>query len=308
MGSRIGQMVSQFPQQNEQIGKQLAEGRAAQMRAAVTGTAAAGRPMARGTLGQAAAQSIQQQAQPQLQARQQTIQQQGQLAQMQLQEQATQKAQRLQDRKAASARQERENLLALNQLQRGLGDSLFTQQMQFQKDELNRAVFTERQLMDYKVVSAKRGEDLANYQQMVTQTSQFRMQLLKTSYQRIQEQLQVSFALNEQEKDQAQELRLLEAKRAIEEKIAKEQAEQANRGAMFSAIGTAVGVVAGVALTVVTGGAGAVAIGAAAAAGGALGGAVGSGLAANENKGRSMPATGMSPSSGSGLGPTTYGR
>jgi hypothetical protein len=308
MGARIGQMASQFPQQNEQIGKSLAEGRAAQIRAAVTGTAAAGRPMARGTLGQAAAQSIQQQAQPQLQARQQTLQQQGQMAQMQLQEGALQKAQRLQDRKVASARQERENLLALNQLQKGLGDSIFTQQMQFQKDELNRAVFTERQLMDYKVMSAKRGEDLANYQQMVTQASQFRMQLLKTSYQRIQEQLQMNFTLNEQEKDQAQELQLLEAKRVIEEKIAKEQAEQANRGAMFSAIGTMGGIAAGVALTVATGGTGAVAIGAAAAAGGALGGAGGGALAANENKNRSMPSGGMSPSSGSGLGPTTYGR
>lgn len=251
MGSRIGQMASQFPQQNEQIGKSLAEGRAAQMRAAVTGTAAAGRPMARGSLGQAAAQSIQQQAQPQLQARQQTIQQQGQLAQMELQEQGMQKAQRLQARKQSMAQQERENVLSLNRLQQGLGDSLFSQQMQFQKDELNRAVFTERQLLDYKVMSAKRTEDLANYQQMVTQASQFRMQLLKASYEQIEKQLQASFTLNEQEKDQAQELRLLEAKRVIEEKMRAEQNKSAERGAMIQAAGgllsTAGGVVMGVA-------------------------------------------------------------
>ena len=310
MGSRIGQMASQFPQQNEQIGQSLAEGRAAQMRAAVTGTAAAGRPMARGSLGQAAAQSIQQQAQPQLQARQQTAQQQGQLAQMELQEQGARKAQRLQDRKQAMAQQERENVLSLNRLQQGLGDSLFSQQMTFQKDELNRAVFTERQLMDYKMLSVKRSEELADYQQMVTQTSQFRMQLLKQSYQLIQTQLQQSFTLSEQDKDQAQELRLAEAKRVIMEKIAKEQADQAERGAMFRAIGTGVGVVAGAALTVATGGTGAAAIGAAAAAGGALGGAIGGFVdasTASPGPAYSAAAYGIGGNRAD-LGPTTYGR
>lgn len=307
MGSRIGQMASQFPQQNEQIGKSLAEGRAAQMRAAVTGTAAAGRPMARGSLGQAAAQSIQQQAQPQLQARQQTIQQQGQLAQLELQEQGMQKAQRLQARKQSMAQQERENVLSLNRLQQGLGDSLFSQQMQFQKDELNRAVFTERQLLDYKVMSAKRTEDLANYQQMVTQASQFRMQLLKASYEQIEKQLQASFTLNEQEKDQAQELRLLEAKRVIEEKMRAEQAKNAERGAWMSAGGALLTTAGGV-IMAATGWTGVgIGIGAAAMAAGTALSMEGAKEAGKGGGSLSAGSAGIGTPR-SDMGPTTYGR
>lgn len=309
MGSRIGQMASQFPQQNEQIGQSLAEGRAAQMRAAVTGTAAAGRPMARGSLGQAAAQSIQQQAQPQLQARQQTAQQQGQLAQMELQERGMAKQAELQRRQQSLAQQQRENVVSLNQLQQGLGDRLFTRETQLQKDQLGRAKFTERQLMDYKLTSTQRREQMADYEQSVIQVSQLKMQALKQSYALIQAALQQDFAKEEQDKDIAQSNRLYAAQKSIQEKIAREQAKQAERGAMFRTIGTAVGTVGGAVVGAVAGGpAGAVA---GASAGGALGGAAGS-FAASSTATKT-PATGQGMNVGTqsnyaGLGPTTYGR
>lgn len=309
MGSRIGQMASQFPQQNEQIGRSLAEGRAAQMRAAVTGTAAAGRPMARGSLAQAAAQSVQQQAQPQLQARQQTIQQQGQLAQMELQERDMTKQAELQRRQQSLAQQQRENVLALNQLQQGLGDRLFTRETQFQKDQIGRTKFTERQLMDYKLTSVQRREQLASYEQSVIQVSQLKMQTLKQAYSLISQALQQDFASTEQEKDIAQSNRLYAARKTIEEKIAKEQAKQAERSAMFRSVGTVIGTVGGAVVGAFAGGpAGAVA---GASAGGALGGAAGSGISAATAKKSPVTSQGMgvgTQSSYSGLGPTTYGR
>lgn len=310
MGSRIGQMASQFPQQNEQIGRSLAEGRAAQMRAAVTGTAAAGRPMARGSLGQAAAQSIQQQAQPQLQARQQTVQQQGQLAQMELQERGMAKQAELQRRQQSLAQQQRENVVSLNQLQQGLGDRLFTRETQLQKDQLGRAKFTERQLMDYKLTSAQRREQLASYEQSVIQMSQLKMQALKQAYSLISQAMQQDFASTEQGKDIAQSNRLYAARKAIEEKIAAEQARQAERSAQFRAIGTVIGTVGGAVVGALAGGGPAGAV-AGASAGGAIGGAAGSFVAAQTAEKRPVTSQGMgvgTQSSYSGLGPTTYGR
>jgi hypothetical protein len=309
MGSRIGQMASQFPQQNEQIGQSLAQGRAAQMRAAVTGTAAAGRPMARGSLAQAAAQSVQQQAQPQLQARQQNIQQQGQVAQLELQEREMTKKAELQRRQQGLAQQQRESVVSLNQLQQGLGDRLFTREVQLQKDQLGRAKFTERQLMDYKVTSAQRREQMGDYEQTVIQISQLKMQSLKQAYTLIQEALKQDFTSTEQEKDITQSNRLYAARKTIEEKIAAEQAKQAERSAMFRTVGTVVGTVGGAVVGAFAGGpAGAVA---GASAGGALGGAAGSGVASATAQ--KKPMTGQSMNVGtqsnySGVGPTTYGR
>ena len=309
MGSRIGQMASQFPQQNEQIGQSLAEGRAAQMRAAVTGTAAAGRPMARGSLGQAAAQSIQQQAQPQLQSRQQTAQQQGQLAQMELQERGMAKQAELQRRQQSLAQQQRENVVSLNQLQQGLGDRLFTRETQLQKDQLGRAKFTERQLMDYKMTSVQRREQLAGYEQSVIQMSQLKMQSLKQAYSLITQAMQQDFASTEQGKDIAQSNRLYTARKTIEEKIAAEQARQAERSAQFRAIGTVIGTVGGAVVgTVAAGPAGGMA---GATAGGALGGAAGSFAASSTATKTPVTGQGMNvgtQSNYAGLGPTTYGR
>lgn len=315
LSSNISQMASQFPQQNEDVARKQAEARQAAIRSAVAGAARRG-PLPSQTLGQAAAQSVQQQAQPRLQAQARTIEQQGQLAQMQLQQEGAGKQAELQRRNVQLQQQHRLAVTSLNQLQQGLGDKLVTRETQFQKDQLGRTMFTERQLMDYKLASSRRREDMADYEQAVTQASQLRMQALKQSHAIITQSLQQMFAQDEQTKDIRQTERIHAARKSIEEKMAAEAARQAERASRFQAtgriVGTVVGGVVGGVAGVFVGGVGAVpGAMAGAAAGGAIGSAAG-GLAASstapKKEGYSAQRMGVGTSQAqSEIGASTYG-
>ena len=315
LAPQVAQMASQFPQQNEEVGRRQAEARQAAIRSAVAGAARRG-PVARQTLGQTAAQSVQQQAQPRLQAQARTMEQQGQLAQVQLQQEGTSKQSELQRRNTQLQQQHRLAVTSLNQLQQGLGDKMVSRETQFQKDQMGRTLFTERQLMDYKLASVRRREDLAQYEQAVTQASQLRMQALKTSHAIITQALQQQFAQDEQTKDLRQTERLHAARKTIEEKMAAEQARQAERAARFQAtgkiVGTVVGGVVGGVAGVFVGGVGAVpGAMAGAAAGGAIGSAGGGLLASStapKKEGYSAQRMGVGTSQAqSEIGASTYG-
>lgn len=191
-----------------------------------------------------------------------------QTAQTVMKQGADESSQRLQ-RKSLEA--QKENRLATDRLANLSGElksKLFDSQLSFNKDELGRTVFNEQQLLDYKLAQGIQDEDLLNYEQIARQLTDRKMQLLKTAQAKILAELNQDFSSGQQELDQAHKKALVEQKRAVEEKIRKEQAKAKNRAAMFSAAGTVVGAVAG-----------AFAGPAGAAAGASLGGAAGSVLA-----------------------------
>lgn len=278
-------LSAQMPGQNKQVVSGLQEAAKSQMQAQLGGAQPLGQPMGIRQVQQMGAQAAAAQAQPILQVQQQAQQEAAKLGQLSLQEKQQQTQKQLQERQFNIQRGQREMESQLGTLNKELKQRLLDDQFSFQKDELGRTLFNERQLLDYKVATAKSGVELRELEQKMRQTSQRKVQMLKTAQAKLNQALSQEFQKGQQELDQEQRKRLIQAKVEIDKKIAREQARAKNRGSMFSAIGTLAGVAIGGAL--IASGVGAPA-GAAittqailggAAAGGSLGGGAGSILA-----------------------------
>jgi len=272
-------LAGQMPGQNKQVVTGLQEAAKSQMQAQFGGAQPLGQPMGVRQVQALGQQAAAAQAQPVLQVQQAAQQQAQQLGGMALKEEARSSQMKLQERQLNQAKQQRMMEGQLNQLGTGLKQRLLDDQFQFQKDELGRTFFNERQLLDYKVATAKSQVELKDFEQKMRQAGQRKIQMLKAGQAKIEQELKQAFQKGQQELDQAQYKKLAEAKRAMEEKIRREQARARNRGSMFSALSTLAGVGAGIAITVATGGTGAAALAAGGALGGQLGGGFGSILA-----------------------------
>lgn len=266
-------LAGQMPGQNKQVVTGLQEAAKSQMQAQLGGAQPLGQPLGVRQVQAAGQQAAAAQAQPILQVQQAAQQQAQQLGGMALKDEARASQMKLQERQLNQAKQQRMMESQLNQLGAGLKQRLLDDQFEFQKDELGRAFFSDRQLLDYKVATAKSQLELKDFEQKMREAGQRKLQILKAGQAKIEQELKNSFQKSQQELDQAQYKKLAEAKRAIDEKIRREQARARNRGSMFSAVGTIVGVGA---VLIATGGTAALPM---IAAGGALGGSGGSILA-----------------------------
>lgn len=154
---------------------------------------------------------------------------------------------------------------------------MFDNRLEFQKDEQGRAFMNERQLADYAATHARDQNQFQNYQQSSEHLHDRQTQLLEAGYNKLTQELEFQNSLSNQKQDQQLKLRLEQARKDLENKIAKEKARKANRAGKFQAVGTVVGAVAGgvigSAVPVVGTAAGAV-------VGASVGGALGSGAAA----------------------------
>jgi len=241
-------LAGQMPGQNKQVVTGLQEAAKSQMQAQLGGAQPLGQPMGVRQVQALGQQAAAAQAQPVLQVQQAAQQQAQQLGGMALKEEARSSQMKLQERQLNQAKQQRMMEGQLNQLGTGLKQRLLDDQFQFQKDELGRTFFNERQLLDYKVATAKSQVELKDFEQKMRQAGQRKIQMLKAGQAKIEQELKQAFQKGQQELDQAQYKKLAEAKRAMEEKIRREQAKARNRGSMFSAIGTLAGVAIGGAL------------------------------------------------------------
>jgi hypothetical protein len=243
---QLSSFAGSMPVANQRVADSLQANRMMSLQQAVSQATA--QPN-RAQVQQAGAQQAQAAGQIQVQQAQANQQGAAQAANMELEQKQMEAREALANRQLALQKKQRDGLSKLSALDSRLKDELWDKQLRFEQDELGRQTFNERQLMDYKLSQVKSEEDWANYEQEVRQVSDRRMQLLKTAYSQVQQQLKQASQANEQELDQAQKVRLIEAKRAIEEKIRREKARQANRAAAFQAGGTIVGAVAGAAVT-----------------------------------------------------------
>jgi DNA-binding transcriptional MerR regulator len=125
--------------------------------------------------------------------------------------------------------------------------------------------------MDFKIYNSKSKLEFRKFEQDMRNVSRRRIRMLDVSLAKIKQELSQQFKKDQLEMDQGQRMRLLKAKQAIEEKIARAQANAANRASMFSAGFTIAGAVAG-SLIPIPG----VGTAAGAAIGASVGGAVGS--------------------------------
>lgn len=246
----LQRLAEQFPVQSQSVARGLEAAQTVGLQKQLGEAARAGQPIGARQIAAAGAQQTAGQAQIRGQAAQQTIKQQQQVQQLGLQEEQMAQKRALSERAMRLQRQQRQAEASLFGLNESLKSRLMDDQLQFQKDELGRTLFNERQLMDYAITKAKSAEDFANYQQKVTVLSKRKMQALQTAHLKIEQALRQEQQKSETTKNRELETELAKKKMALEEKIRKEQADAANRASMFNAAGTIIGAGIGAAASI----------------------------------------------------------
>ena len=238
-------LAGQMPRQNQQLTQSLQESARMRSQEAIKQAAQSGAPMGIQQQRQLSQQSAAAQAQPIIQSAQKQAEQAQKIQQLSAQEQQQQNQQKLRERDLQITQAGRKIQGQLRAYNSKLSNIIYDDNLEFQRDELGRTVFNERQLADFAIVSAKSEIEYRQFEQNLRQASERKLKLLQVAQKRILEEMEQSFRQSEQELDQAQALKLAEMKRNIEEKIRREQARARNRASMFQAGGTILGAAIG---------------------------------------------------------------
>lgn len=233
-------LAEQNPVQNNRIAQGLQAARTANLQQQVAASPA-GQNIAK--VAQAAgAQQAQQAGQIQVQTNQQTIADQKKIAEAALAAKQQQASVDIGRKQLAS--KERQEVLStkLSQVDRGLKNKLLDESISFEKDEMGRNLFNERQLLDYKLQSANSDIALQQYEQNASELTQKRTQMLQIAYKKIEQELSQTQQKGQQSQANAQMLKLQQAKIELEQKLQREENRKKNRASMISAAGTIVGV------------------------------------------------------------------
>ena len=246
--SRTGQLG----QLSSGVNQQLAGGAAQQQNARVAGLQSsvnqavqAGSKATAGSIQSMGGQQATAQGGIALQAAQTAVARQGQVGAMGLQEQFMANQQDLVNKKNGLSQENQQLTDKLASLNLGVKQELIDKQTQFAQDEMGRTLFTDRQLMDYQLQSAKSQQDLAAYETLVQDASQKRTAMLKQSYAVINQAMTQSSDSANQLMNEQQKQQLLAAQQAIQLKMKQEAAQQKARAAMFQAGGAIVGGIIG---------------------------------------------------------------
>lgn len=171
--------------------------------------------------------------------------------------------------------QQRKDLSALGGK---LEDKLLYSRLKFSEDERGRRFTNDRQMADYLISNSATNQEFNGYMKKIKQQSDRQMQVLRASHAQLQQTLNQGYLEKKGDLDRETQLEIAQAKKAIEERIAKERKKAKARASQWSAGGQVVGAVVGaVVVGVATGGTGTAAgFAAGASAGAAVGGGVGS--------------------------------
>jgi len=231
-------LASQMPVRNKAIADQQRAARMLQLQQAVSQLGPQQAPTAAQAAGMGATIAMQSGAE-QVQRAQQTTQQAAQLGKLGQQETA------LTNLQTTGALQQQAQQESLDQATRlaSLDDAakreMFDSQLQFKKDQADNTLFSERQLADYKRLSAQGDEDLKNWAQRSNQLHARNVQVLQAISDRLNEALTSDYLKGRQKLDQQTKLELAQMKRDNDIRLAKARADAANTGAMWGALGGA---------------------------------------------------------------------
>lgn len=247
MNGRIGQLnklATAIPLANQQVASGMQQARETQLQQAIGQMTPeqAATPRLAQSIG---AQQAEAAGKIQLQAQQKTQQQAVTAGQQALAQEKLQKQQQLFTRSQALAQKNRYLEGQLANISQSAKDKLLDQQLSFKRDEFGRTLWNERQLADYKLMTAKSEEEYRQFEQQFEQMSQRRMKMLEIAQQKITLSLKNGFMREDQRLNQNQKIELMKAKAAIDRKIAAEKAKRRGRGAMFQGAGAIIGAAAG---------------------------------------------------------------
>jgi hypothetical protein len=236
-------LSNQLPIANQKVAQGQQAARNIQLQQAVKAAPTTGNTIQ--TAQQTGAAAAGQAGQQMIEQAGQQVKQQGQLGQVGLATQQQQAQSNVASLKMGAREQEMDNVARLAQVSEQAKQELYDKQLQFNKDQRGRTMFSERQLMDYALANAKDENDFRNKAQALEQATKRDLQASEQAYALINADLDRKFRLAEQQKDQKAKLEIAEMKRAAAEAMAKKKASSANRAAMFQAGGMVVGAVAG---------------------------------------------------------------
>lgn len=243
----LSNLAAQVPETNQRVAQGMREARLAQLSQNVAAISqAAPTPQAAAPqIAQAAQQATQQGVQAGLQQQQQAQQQVAGLQEQQTRQQAG--AAQLEAAERELALDERQMFLAgeLSRIQEDAADKLLNAQLTFKRDEQDRALFNERQLLDYAVVNAKNENEFRQYEQTMLQALERKNLILETVSAKIKQQLQQEYEKGNQELNQARIQELAQMKRDLDKKLADEEARARNTAMILQGVGMAGGAVAG---------------------------------------------------------------
>jgi hypothetical protein len=262
---QIGQLAGQMPVANEQLASQQRAARDIQMQQMVG--AAAPTQATQKVAQQAGTQMAQMEGQQETERVQQMSGAQQQLAQLGANLKQIEDQKKVTDLQTGLQNQQISNEQRLSEMDLSAKQEMFDSRMKFAEDELGRKFSNERQLADWKRMTARSQEELKDYEQKMGQLSQKSQYMSKVALEKVTEEMQISnsmiqqletqannVALSEAErtnardilqKKLAQKLRLEKAAVELQKSIARKQAEEASRkvrnGAILGTAGAAVG-------------------------------------------------------------------
>ena len=255
MNGRIGQLnklSTTIPLANQQIASGMQQARETQLQAAIGGLTPeqAAQPRLAQAVG---AQQAAAAAQIQTQAQQKTQQQAITAGQQAITNEKMKKQQELFTRSQTISQKNRYLEGQLASISQQAKDQLLDQQLSFKRDEFGRTLWNERQLADFRLLTAKSEEEYRAFEQEFEQMSQRRIKMLEVAQAKIAQALKNGFTAEEQRLNNQQRIKLEEARVALQKKLAKEQAKRRGRGAMFQGAGQIIGAGAGAVLGAGTG-------------------------------------------------------
>lgn len=240
LASKLGQM----PARNKLVAEQQKAARALQLKQAI---AAAPGPMTQTQVAQAAGQMAQAAGQQQVSQAQQMMKTAEQAAQLGMGErQATAREQVTAARETAQ-KQELDQMARLAKIDQDASNELFQKELQIQKDNNGRNLYSARQLADYALLSANNKEAFQNWEQKARQYSDRNLKMLQVMESRIRESLESGYLDKKQKLNQAQKQELATIQKDLQDRIAKANAKKNNINMMAQGLSTAM-TVAGSAL------------------------------------------------------------
>jgi hypothetical protein len=246
MATRLDQLRAlqqKLPVANQQLANQYKAAQDIQMQQAVGQIGQGG--LAKPKVAQLGAAQVGGAAEKQLKGQAQAAEQTAQVQKLGMSEAASQAQQRLSGKALSLEDKQRRLDKQLSQLTSDKRSELFDKQMKFSYTQSGDKYFNERQMSDWVRLKANNEQEFRNYQAQMARLYERQTKMLEVSYNRLAQTLKSDAAMAQLEAKGTSRVELERAKVALEQKLAKQKANAANKNAMWSAGGAIVGGVVG---------------------------------------------------------------
>lgn len=229
-------LASQMPVRNKTIADQQRAARLLQLQQAVSQMTPQQAPTS-AQASQMGATMAAQAGQQQVQRAQQQVQEAGQLAKLGQQETELEAAKRVSALQVGAQKEQLDQTARLAALDDRTKREIFDAELQFKRDQNDAALFSERQLADYKRLNAERDQDYSNWAQQAKQMHDRNITMLETLGNKLAEIEKNNYYVGKQQLDQAQKQELMQLRRDNAMRLAKARAKAANSSNMWSSAG-----------------------------------------------------------------------